>query len=115
MKETIVGLQARGAHLQEEKPGKGRGDLGRGGLQVRIGNWEPRDWTEAYEGTGDQTGASHLSSKGLRSLLSTVSPTQPSVWHTEGIVRLRKLRLRASLGRTSGRTRLGPALGWRTS
>lgn len=40
MKETTVGPQARGAHLQKEKPGKGTGDLGRGGLQFRSGGPE---------------------------------------------------------------------------
>lgn len=35
MKEITMGPQARGAHLQKEKPGKGTGDLGQGRLQFR--------------------------------------------------------------------------------
>lgn len=40
MKKTTVGPQARGAHLQKEKPRKGTGDLGQGGLQFRSGGPE---------------------------------------------------------------------------
>lgn len=42
VKETTVGPQTRGAHLQKEKPGKGTGDLGWGSLQLRIGSPETR-------------------------------------------------------------------------
>lgn len=64
-----MGPQARGDTDRRRSLGKGQE------IWVRVGcsSLEPRGRAEAGEGKHDQTGGSHLSSKGSRSLLSAVS------------------------------------------
>lgn len=113
-----IGPWARDAHLQKKKPGRDRRS---GWAWAAAQNWEPRGCTAA--GQRCTWPACYISSGLQRVLLPTFyRVSNPARWLAYSrcsvvfsVVRMRRLRLRADLGRTSSRIQMGPALDLRNT